>query len=66
MNDRADENKAEIYEAMAAMNRGFAQITAALYALESKGVLRDDYAFRQEFPIRELVRPDQLPCPGQR
>lgn len=53
-NDGADEIKAEIYEAMAVINRSFAQITAALYKLESQGVLGDDYPYNQEVVIREI------------
>jgi hypothetical protein len=39
INDGADETKAEIYEAMAVINRSFAQITTALYKLEAQGVV---------------------------
>ena len=53
--DGADETKAEIYEAMAVINRSFAQITTALYKLETKGVLGDDYPYNQEVVIRELA-----------
>ncbi len=53
--DGADEIKAEIYEAIAVMNRSFEQIMTALYKLESKGVLGEDYAFDQEMPIREIA-----------
>ena len=55
VNDGADEIKAETYEALAEINRSFAQITAALYKLESKGVLGDDYPYTQEVVIRELA-----------
>jgi len=55
ISDGADETKAETYEAMAIINRSFAQITAALYKLESKGVLGDDYSYNQEVTIRELA-----------
>ena len=44
-NDGADETKAEIYEAMAVINRAFAQITSTLYKMELKGVLAEDYAY---------------------
>jgi hypothetical protein len=54
-NDGADETNAEIYEAMAVINRAFAQITSALYKMESKGVLAEDYAYSQELPLRELA-----------
>ncbi|MGC2695490.1 MAG: hypothetical protein WA738_06835 [Candidatus Angelobacter sp.] len=54
INDGADETKAEIYETMAVINRSFAQITTALYKLEAKGVLGDDYPYNQEVAIREL------------
>ena len=35
----------EIYEAMAVINRAFAQITSTLYKMELKGVLAEDYAY---------------------
>ena len=54
-NDGADETKAEIYEAMAVINRAFAQITSTLYKMESKGVLAEDYAYSQELPLREIA-----------
>ena len=54
-NDGADETKAEIYEAMAIINRAFAQIMATLYKMESKGVLAEDYAYSQELPLREMA-----------
>jgi len=53
--DGADETKAEIYEAMAVINRAFAQITSTLYKMESKGVLAEDYAYSQELPLREMA-----------
>jgi hypothetical protein len=53
--DGADENKAEIYEALAVINHSFAEIATALYKLESKGVLEEDYAYNQELPIREMA-----------
>ena len=53
--DLIDETKAEIYEAMAVINRAFAQITTALYGLESKGILGEDYAFNQEIPVKALA-----------
>jgi GMP synthase PP-ATPase subunit len=55
INDGADETKAEIYEAMAVINRSFAQITTALYKLEAQGVVGDDYSYHQEVVIRELA-----------
>jgi|SRR5215471_4305755 len=54
MNDGADERKAQIYEAWAVVNRSFEQIMTALYKLESKGVLGDDYPYQQELVVREL------------
>jgi hypothetical protein len=54
-NDGADETKAEIYEAIAVINRAFAQITSTLYKMESKGVLAEDYAYSQELPLREIA-----------
>jgi hypothetical protein len=53
--DGADETKAAIYEAMAVINRAFAQITTTLYKLESEGVLAEDYAYSQEVPLREMA-----------
>ncbi len=53
--DGMDQMKAEVYEAMAVINRSFEQILTALYKLESKGVLKEDYAYRQEVPIREMA-----------
>lgn len=53
--DTTNEVKAETYEAMAVVNRSFEQIMSALYKLESKGVLGDDYAFNQETAIREML-----------
>jgi hypothetical protein len=55
MNDKADQIKAEIYEKWAIINRSFEQITSALYALESKGVLAEDYSYNQELPLREMA-----------
>jgi hypothetical protein len=55
INDGADQTKADIFEKWAIINRSFEQITTALYALESKGVLAEDYAYSQELPIRELA-----------
>jgi len=54
-NDGADETKAEVYEALAVINRAFAQITSTLYKMESKGVLAEDYAYSQELPLREMA-----------
>jgi len=54
-NDGADETKAEIYEAMAVINRVFAQIMSTFYKMESKGVLAEDYAYSQELPLREIA-----------
>ena len=54
-NDGADETKAEIYEAIAVINRAFAQITSTLYKMESKGVLAEDYAYSQELLLREIA-----------
>ena len=54
-NDGADETKAEIYEAMAVINRVFAQIMSTFYKMESKGVLAEDDAYSQELPLREIA-----------
>ncbi len=53
--DSASEIKAEIYEAVATINRSFAQITSALYQLASQGVLAEDYAHTQEVPLSEMA-----------
>src|SRR5215469_17518569 len=53
--DDADQTKAEIYEALAVINRSFEQIMTALYKLEAKGVLEVDYAISQEAPMREMA-----------
>jgi len=53
--DGMNQTKAEVYEAMAVINRSFEQILTALYKLESKGVLQEDYAYLQELPIREMA-----------
>ena len=45
----------EIYEAMAVINRAFAQITSTLYKMELKGVLAEDYAYSQGPPLREIA-----------
>lgn len=52
--DTTNETKAETYEAMAVINRSFEQIMNALYRLESKGVLGDDYPYKQELALREM------------
>lgn len=52
--DTTNETKAETYEAMAVINRSFEQIMSALYRLESKGVLGDDYPNKQELALREM------------
>ena len=53
--DTTNQTKAETYEAMAVINRSFEQIMSALYKLESKGVLAEDYAYSQELPLREIA-----------
>ncbi|HEY7405506.1 MAG TPA: hypothetical protein VIB39_18410 [Candidatus Angelobacter sp.] len=40
---------------MAVINRAFAQIAGALYGLESKGVLAEDYPFNQEVALKEMT-----------
>jgi hypothetical protein len=52
--DTTNETKAETYEAMAVINRSFEQIMSALYRLEPKGVLADDYPYKQELALREM------------
>lgn len=53
--DTTNEVKAETYEAMAVVNRSFEQIMSALYQLESKGVLEEDYAYNQQIAMREML-----------
>jgi len=55
ISDGANETKAEIYEAMAVINRSVEQIMTALYRLESQGVLAADYTYSQEVPMREMA-----------
>lgn len=55
ISDEANEKKTEIYESMAVINRSFEQIMAALYKLESRGVLIKDYAYSQEVTLRETA-----------
>jgi len=52
--DTTNETKAEIYETMAIINRSFAQIISAIYKLESKGIVGDDYAYAQETIASDL------------
>lgn len=41
--------KAEVYEAMALINRAFQQVTEGLIRLQQRGVLDEDYVFDQQF-----------------
>jgi len=41
--------KADIYEALALINRGFQQITEGLIRLRKRGVLDEDYVQNQQF-----------------
>ena len=52
--DTANETKAEIYETLAVINRSFEQIISALYKLETKGVVSDDFLQDQEIIASEL------------
>ncbi|MFI5103618.1 MAG: hypothetical protein ACHP79_01725 [Terriglobales bacterium] len=54
ISDTTNEPKAEIYEAMAVINRSFEQIISALYKLETKGVVSDDFLQDQEIITSEL------------
>lgn len=40
--------KAEVYEAMALINRGVQQVTEGLIRLQKRGVLDEDYVFTQQ------------------
>ena len=46
--EQPEEVKADVYEAMALINRGFQQITAGLIRLHKRGVLAEDYVFDQQ------------------
>ncbi|HEY4677334.1 MAG TPA: hypothetical protein VIJ01_09240 [Candidatus Angelobacter sp.] len=52
-NDEKDTTN-ETYKAMVITNRSFEQIMSALYKLESKGVIGDDYPYTQELALREM------------
>jgi len=52
--DKTNEIKAGIYEALAIINRGFEQIISALYKLEKKVDLGEDYAYNQEIIASDL------------
>jgi hypothetical protein len=52
--DKTNERKAEIYEALAAINRSFEQLISALYKLEKRIDLGEDYAYNQEIIASDL------------
>jgi hypothetical protein len=52
--DKTNDIKAEIYEILAVMNRSFEQIIAALYKLEKRVDLGEDYAYNQEIIASDL------------
>src|SRR5262249_30723919 len=49
-----EEAKAEVYEAMAALNRAFQQIAGALTSLEARGMISPDYLQDQQIVIRDI------------
>ncbi|HEY1937457.1 MAG TPA: hypothetical protein VGJ33_05960 [Candidatus Angelobacter sp.] len=52
--DITNESKVEIYETLAVINRSFEQIISALYKLEKRVDLGDDYAYNQEIVASDL------------
>jgi DNA-binding MltR family transcriptional regulator len=52
--DPTNEMKAEIYETLAIINRSFEQIISALYKLEKRVDLGEDYAYNQEIIAGDL------------
>jgi hypothetical protein len=49
-----EEAKAEVYEAVAAINHAFQQIVGALARLEARGMISPDYLQDQGILIRDL------------
>jgi hypothetical protein len=54
ISDTTNETKAEIYEALAVINRSFEQVISAMYKLETKGLVSDDFLQDQEIIASEL------------
>jgi hypothetical protein len=47
-NEQPEDVKAEVYEALALINRGFQQVIEGLIRLQKRGVLDEDYVFTQQ------------------
>ena len=52
--DITNETKAEIYEALAVINRSFEQVISAMYKLGTRGLVSDDFLQDQEIITSEL------------
>jgi len=52
--DETNEIKAEIYEALAVISRSFEQLISAIYKLEKRVDLGEDYAYNQEIIASDL------------
>jgi hypothetical protein len=52
--DTANEEKAETYEAIAVINRSFEQIIGAMYKLQAKDLMSDEFLEDQEIIASEL------------
>jgi hypothetical protein len=54
MKDKLNEMKAKKYESLAAVNRSFEQLISALYKLEKRVNLGEDYAHDQEIIFKDI------------
>lgn len=52
--DETNAIKAEVYETLATINRSFEQLIAAIFKLEKRLDLGEDYAFNQEIIASEM------------
>ncbi|HKV91839.1 MAG TPA: hypothetical protein VJW20_04750 [Candidatus Angelobacter sp.] len=52
--DETNEWKAEMYETLATINRSFEQLIAAIFKLEKKLDLGEDYAYSQEIIASDM------------
>ena len=52
--DLTNETKAQTYETLAVINRSFEQLISALYKLEKRVDLGEDYAYNQEIIASDL------------
>ena len=52
--DEMNQMKAEVYEAMAIINRGFEQIIRAIYKLHTLGIVSDESVEHQEIFASEM------------